>query len=154
LNQSHTSVRYHHVGDCTVTATLAATDDYLGASVDQTVRIVGDLSVAAVVDPNPTLGALFGYHHVTVTVDGMSSSDTATLTASSSGSTDVVAVGGGCGTIFRPARSCTVTFTPDDFDWYVNLAGAPYADVTFSATATDGETASTNVRVNAWSWER
>jgi RNA polymerase sigma factor (sigma-70 family) len=154
LNQTHTTVRYHQVGTCTVTATLAPTDDYLGASADQSVRIVGDLSVVADVDPNPTIGALFGYHHVTVTVDGLSSSDTATLTASATDSTDVLAVGGGCGTILRPARTCSVTFAPEDFDWYANLDGAPFADVTFTATATDGESASTKVRITAWSWER
>ena len=145
MNQSHTTVRYHLVGACTVTATLAATDDYLGATVDQTVTIVGDLSVDAVVDPNPTIGALFGYHHVTVTVDGLVSPDTATLTASSTGAGDVVAVGSRCGSLLRPARTCSATFGPEDFDWYVNLGGAASADVTFSATSTDGETASDKV---------
>jgi hypothetical protein len=154
LNQSHTTVRYHQVGVCTVTATLAATGDYVGATVDQTVTIVGDLSVDAVVDPNATIGSLFGYHHVTVTVDGLVSPDTATLTASSAGAADVVAVGARCGSLVRPARTCSVTFAPEPFDWYVNLGGAASADVTFSATSTDGETASDKVSVFAWPWER
>jgi hypothetical protein len=153
LNQTHTTVRYHQVGACTVTATLAATDDYLGATSDQTVTIVGSLSVDAVVDPDPTLGDLFGYHHVTVTVDGLASEATANLTAGSTNTVDVVAVGSGCGSLLRPARTCPVTFAPVDFDWYVNLGGAPWADVTFSATSTDGEATSDKIRVYAWPWE-
>jgi hypothetical protein len=153
LNQTHTAVRYHQVGACTVTATLASTDDYLGATSDQTVTIVGHLSVSAVLDPNPTLGALFGYHHVDVTVDGLASETTATLTGSSSNARDVVAVGGHCGSLLRPARTCSVTFAPEGFDWYVDLGGATWADVTFTATSPDGETASEKVRVYAWPWE-
>ena len=60
LNQAHTTVRYHQVGACTVTATLAPTDDYTGATAVQTVNVTGVLSVSAVVDANPTIGALFG----------------------------------------------------------------------------------------------
>ena len=45
MNQSHTTVRYHQVGACTVTATWLATDDYIGATADQTVTIMGELSV-------------------------------------------------------------------------------------------------------------
>jgi len=43
---------------------------------------------------------------------------------------------------------------PEAFDWYVNLDGAPSADVTFSAMATDGETASKEIPVDAWPGER
>jgi hypothetical protein len=153
LNQAHTRVGYDHVGTCTVTATLAPTDDYDGANASQSVTVSGKgLSVSAVVDPNPTIGALFGYHHVVVTVDGLAA-PTATLTASSPYGVDVVAVGGHCGSLLRPARSCTVTFSPEDFDWYVNLDGAPSAPVTFTATSTDGETDSDTVTVTAWPWE-
>jgi hypothetical protein len=66
----------------------------------------------------------------------------------------VIAVGKHCGTVLRPARTCTVTFAPEDFDWYVNLQGSPLADVTFTATATDGETASDTVTIVAWPWEQ
>jgi hypothetical protein len=153
INPGHDAVDYHEVGTCTVTATLAPTDDYAGASVAQTVTIVGrNLSVSAVVDPNPTIGALFGYHHVTVTVDGLAG-DTATLTASGPDGVDVVAVGRHCGTLLKPARACDVTFSPEGFDWYVNLEGSPSATVTFTATSTDGSTGSDTETITAWPWE-
>jgi RNA polymerase sigma factor (sigma-70 family) len=153
LNQMHTEVRYHQVGTCTIRATLAASDDYLGATVDQTVTIVGNLAVDSTVDPNPTIGALFGYHHVSVDVTGLASDSTATLSASTGNGADVVAVGTRCGSLFNPARTCSVTSSPASFDWYVNLKGAPWTDVTFTATSDDGETASDKVRIFAWSWE-
>ena len=153
LNQAHTTVRYHQVGACTVTATMAPTDDYTGATAAQTVNITGVLSVSAVVDANPTIGALFGYHHVVVTVDGLATDSTAAVTASAPIGVDVVAVGQHCGSLLRPARTCTVTIAPEDLDWYVALNRAPSADVTFTATSTDGETASDQVRIDAWPWE-
>jgi hypothetical protein len=154
LNQSRTEVRYHRVGVCTVIATVAATADYAAASVSQSVEIVGDLSVSAVVDPSASLPALLGYHHVTVNVDGLADPATATLTAAGSAQgIDVIAVGPNCGTLFHPARTCQVTSTTDDFDWYVNLRGADGTDLTFTVATTDGQTASTTVHVNPWPWE-
>ena len=76
-------------------------------------------------DANPTIGALFGYHHVVVTVDGLATDSTAAVTASAPIGVDVVAVGQHCGSLLRPARTCTVTFAPEDLDWYVNLDRAP-----------------------------
>ena len=94
-------------------------DDYTGATAAQTVNITGVLSVSAVVDANPTIGALFGYHHVVVTVDGLATDSTAAVTASAPIGVDVVAVGQHCGSLLRPARTCTVTIAPEDLDWYV-----------------------------------
>ena len=102
----------------------------------------------------PDLGALLGYHHVQVTVHGVVSPATATLTAASGQTGDILAVGPECGSILFPARSCTVTGLTQTFDWYVNLHGAPWADVTFTAATTDGQNASRKVRVDAWSGER
>jgi hypothetical protein len=153
LNQTHTTVRYHQVGACTVTATLSPTDDYLGATIDQTVTIVGLLSI----DPpvvKTDLGLLLGYHHVKVTVNGVVSPATAALTASSGQTGDILAVGPECGSILFPARSCSVTDVTQTFDWYVNLHGARWADVTFTAATTDGQTASRQVRVDAWNGEQ
>lgn len=153
LNQAHTVVKYHRVGTCVVTATVAATDDYEKTLVEQRVTIVGQLAI----DPpvvKPDLGALLGYHHVQVTVHGVVSPATATLTAASGQTGDILAVGPECGSILFPARSCTVTGLTQTFDWYVNLHGAPWADVTFTAATTDGQNASRKVRVDAWSGER
>jgi hypothetical protein len=153
LNQAHTVVKYHRVGTCVVTATVAATDDYEKTLVEQRVTIVGQLAI----DPpvvKPDLGALLGYHHVQVTVHGVVSPATATLTAASGQTGDILAVGPECGSILFPARSCTVTGLTQTFDWYINLHGAPWADVTFTAATTDGQNASRKVRVDAWSGER
>ena len=148
------TVTFNHVGTCLLDAAQDGTtrdgySDYQPASTakPQRIDVPTSLSLDAIVDPNRTIGDFFGWRHVIVTVDGLTTGETAKVSATAPNQADVVAFGARC---IDWSGMCPVTSTPVVFDYYVRSNGA--VDVTFTVTSNQSpqRTASKTVTVVPW----
>ncbi|HEX3298064.1 MAG TPA: sigma-70 family RNA polymerase sigma factor [Nocardioides sp.] len=148
------TVTFNHVGTCLLDAAQDGTTrdgytDYQPASTakPQRIDVPTSLSLDAIVDPNRTIGDFFGWRHVIVTVDGLTTGETAKVSATAPNQADVVAFGARC---IDWSGMCPVTSTPVVFDYYVRSNGA--VDVTFTVTSNQSpqRTASKTVTVVPW----
>jgi len=148
------TVTFNHVGTCLLDAAQDGTtrdgySDYQPASTakPQRIDVPTSLSLDAIVDPNRTIGDFFGWRHVIVTVDGLTTGETAKVSATAPNQADVVAFGARC---IDWSGMCPVTSTPVVFDYYVRSSGA--VDVTFTVTSNQSpqRTASKTVTVVPW----
>jgi hypothetical protein len=148
------TVTFNHVGTCLLDAAQDGTtrdgySDYQPASTakPQRIDVPTSLSLDAIVDPNRTIGDFFGWRHVIVTVDGLTTGETAKVSATAPNQADVVAFGARC---IDWSGMCPVTSTPVVFDYYVRSSGA--VDVTFAVTSNQSpqRTASKTVTVVPW----
>ncbi|MGA8247607.1 MAG: sigma-70 family RNA polymerase sigma factor [Nocardioides sp.] len=141
LNPAGTEVRYQHVGDCVVTATQAASTDYLSGTATRTVSVYGathDLWISATVSDAPPTPWDRHWHEVDVTVHDLAIDSTATVTGSADKRNVLVVPQFDCW--FQVDGVCHVKSPPTDslVEFFVWLPdGTHSAQVTFQVASPD-----------------